>query len=225
MRKLYTTLALLFVAVGLSAQNVDVTFRVDMTGLTVAPVGVHIAGDFQSEAGLPGDWQPNTLKLDSLGGNLYAKTVSIPAGTYEYKFLNGNAWGTDETGITAECGNGGVGTLNRKVVITAAAVLPGYLFNTCTITFRSGIEQDLNSVRPVRFFPNPMSSQSVLEFSNDTRASYTFRMTTLNGQVVRELNVNSDAVIIERGDLAAGLYFVSLINEAGETFNQKVSLN
>ena len=51
MRKIYLlALSALF---GVSAMaQVSVTFQVDMNGETVSPNGVHVAGDWQSEAGI-----------------------------------------------------------------------------------------------------------------------------------------------------------------------------
>jgi hypothetical protein len=69
-----------------------VKFSVDMTGQTISPNGVHISGDFQTEAGFPADWDSKATLLTREGlTNIYSVEVIIPAfRKYEYKFVNGD---------------------------------------------------------------------------------------------------------------------------------------
>lgn len=92
MKKIY--LLALSAICGVSAMaQVSVTFQVDMNGQTVSPNGVHVAGDWQSEALLPADWQPGTAEMtDDDSDGIYSLTVDLPAGQYEYKFINDNDW-------------------------------------------------------------------------------------------------------------------------------------
>jgi lysophospholipase L1-like esterase len=70
--------------------NVNVTLRVSMINETVAAQGVHVSGSFNG-------WNTEATVLNSAGGNIYEVTVSLSPGTiHEYKFLNGNTWGTEE---------------------------------------------------------------------------------------------------------------------------------
>ncbi len=90
--------------------QVNVTFQVDMTGQTVSPNGVHVAGSFQN-------WNPASTALTNQGNGIYSVTLSIPAGTYQYKFINGNDWPQAES-VPAACGAGdGFGGYNRTVNI------------------------------------------------------------------------------------------------------------
>ncbi len=90
--------------------NYDVTFQVDMSGQTVSPQGVHIAGSFQ-------DWNPATTAMsDGNADGIYTVTLSMPENTtYYYKFVNGNAWGQDET-VPGGCNTSG----NRSFTLAAA---------------------------------------------------------------------------------------------------------
>jgi alpha-amylase len=92
--KKYMLFAVIFmISTAVSAKKVR--FAVDMTGQTVSTTGVHVAGDFQEEAGFSGgDWQPNTTTMiNEPGLEIYSVVVDIPAFTkYEYKFLNGDQW-------------------------------------------------------------------------------------------------------------------------------------
>jgi hypothetical protein len=91
-----------------------VTLRVNMSNTTVNAAGVHVAGGFQG-------WNPGSTAVPYLGFGVYELTVSLTNGTHEYKFVNGNAWGGDES--VSGCGNGGnrTVTVNGGNVVTAAA--------------------------------------------------------------------------------------------------------
>ena len=135
-KPLFFTLMFLFGGWSMMAQAVEVTFQVDMSNETVAASGVHIAGNFQSAAGLGENWNPGATQVSDLDGDdIFSITVSLPAGTYEYKFINGNAWGSDER-PPSECSVGS--TNNRQVSIGQAdVVLPPVPFDGClgNVTF------------------------------------------------------------------------------------------
>jgi len=115
----------LFVAVSmfvaLSGFAVNVTFKVDMAQQTVPAEGVHIAGSFQG-------WIPSDTQMTLESGTVYTYTTDLAAGeTIEYKFINGNAWGQDES-IPSECNQNG----NRYLVIPAEdIVLEAVCFGSC----------------------------------------------------------------------------------------------
>ncbi len=126
MKKLLLSLfALIGIMSGAMAQF-NVTLQVDMRAVVVSPNGVHAAGNFQLAAGFAGDWDPATTELtDGDGDGIYAISMTLPAGSYEYKFVNGNAWGSDENPIPAGCSVNG----NRGMTISSDTTLiaPGYL--------------------------------------------------------------------------------------------------
>jgi len=101
MKKVYLmALAALFGSASMA--QVSVTFQVDMNGETVSPNGVHVAGDWQD--GLPGedtnagDWTADANMMSDVDADgIYELTVILPAGEYQFKFINDNAWGADET--------------------------------------------------------------------------------------------------------------------------------
>jgi alpha-amylase len=129
------------------AQPFNVTFRVDMSAEVVPAAGVHIAGNFQSPAGLGDNWNPSsTLMTDANGDKVYEITVSLPPGTYEYKFINGNAWGMDEN-PPSECSVGGDN--NREVTIgDSDVVLPILPFNGCLVFLQLSVNMTGKIVSP-----------------------------------------------------------------------------
>ncbi|RSK43281.1 alpha-amylase family glycosyl hydrolase [Hymenobacter perfusus] len=125
----------------LSSWAVPLTFRVDMRQQTVAATGLHVAGNFQAAAGFPADWNPaTTLLTDPDNDRVYEVTVNVPAGTYLYKFVNGNAWGGAEL-PPATCGvTDGSGNVNREVVVGGSAVrLPTLLLGGCNTQVRFAV--------------------------------------------------------------------------------------
>ena len=69
----------------------DFTVQVDMSEVpSVSPNGVHIAGAFQG-------WNAGSTPLVDFGNGIWSAAVEVPAGAFQCKFINGNAWGTEET--------------------------------------------------------------------------------------------------------------------------------
>ncbi len=123
MKQLFT-LILVAMTISVFAQ-VQVTFQVDMTGQTVSPDGVHIAGSLNG-------WDTSANMLTDQGSNIYAVTLNLtPGADYEFKYLNGNAWGTEEA-APATCTIGG----NNRIFTapTSDMTLAATPFNDCPTT-------------------------------------------------------------------------------------------
>jgi hypothetical protein len=114
-----------------------VTFQVDMSSQTVSPTGVHIAGSF-ADANSDGtidnpypNWDPSVLALTSLGNGIWSITLDLAAGSYEYKFINGNVWDiTEFFPADAPCVQGTFG--NRSITVANAnEILPVVCWNEC----------------------------------------------------------------------------------------------
>ncbi|MFK7934610.1 MAG: T9SS type A sorting domain-containing protein [Saprospiraceae bacterium] len=120
MKKVFT---LLFVAITISVfAQVQVTFQVDMSGQSVSADGVHIAGSLNG-------WSTDANMLTDQGNNIYAVTLNLqPGADYEFKYLNGNAWGMEES-APSTCTIGG----NNRIFTapTTDMTLPVTPFNNC----------------------------------------------------------------------------------------------
>jgi hypothetical protein len=127
MKIAFSTLCMLLLSSVLIAQNVPVTFQVDLriktqeTLFNPATDSVTMHGDFMTDAGLGSNWFPNYLVLKSAKHDtIYSVTLQMPAakaGTlYHYKFtMNDNAWEGDP---------------NREFTLAASAqVLPVVRFD------------------------------------------------------------------------------------------------
>lgn len=130
------------------AQTVPVTFSVDMSNTTVdAQVGVHVAGNFQG-------WDPALTEMtDDDTDGVYQVTVNVSdtIETVEYKFINGNAWGFDETAPEACDWNGGG---NRYFELLGETTLDTPCFGQCgacgttTVLFKVDMSQE-GAINPV----------------------------------------------------------------------------
>ncbi len=91
-----------------SQEYVSITFQVDMTNETISDDGVHIMGSDETflEFGLNPDslnplpaWSPDSIELsDEDNDNIFQVTLLLlQNSTYLYKFVNGNAFGQDES--------------------------------------------------------------------------------------------------------------------------------
>jgi 1,4-alpha-glucan branching enzyme len=97
---------------------VDVTFSVDMSQQAVNPAGVHLAGTFQG-------WNPSSTLMTDMGEGIWEITLSLPEGSaHAYKFINGNAWGNDES-VFGPCANGNG---ERTMVVPAGGLV---LYTPC----------------------------------------------------------------------------------------------
>lgn len=131
-----------------------VTFRIDMTGQTVSANGVHVAGNFQG-------WNPGATVANPIGGNIYEAHADVLSEilAVQYKFINGNAWGTDES-VSGACANS---SNNRfyDISVLDSVVLPAYKFGTCEITEVTSVDVK-KDVLAFRVFPSPSAGQVFL---------------------------------------------------------------
>jgi hypothetical protein len=157
---------------------VSVTFKVNMAGQSVSANGVHVAGNFQG-------WNPGSTSLsDADSDGIYEVTVSVsPNSTLEYKFVNGNNWGSDES-VPAACATSG----NRTLVVgTAPIVNEPVCYGACinclfnTIVFRVDMNQQTVSPNGVHIAGNFQgwnpSSSAMIDADND--GVYTFTASIL----------------------------------------------
>jgi len=129
-KQILTSLLMVAGAFGLSAQTYSVNLSVNMTGQTIDPNGVHIAGSFQSEIGASDDWVPGETAMVDEGNNsgVYIRTnLQLPNGVYEYKYINGNDWPMSEN-VPSESQVGGANSNRFFVVDGADVIIPPVYF-------------------------------------------------------------------------------------------------
>lgn len=89
----------------------------------VSSNGVHIAGSLQG-------WDPSKTEMSNLfnTNKIYEVVICLANGSYEFKYVNGNAWGKDES-VPSGCAVNG----NRGVTVNSADItLSKVCFASCS---------------------------------------------------------------------------------------------
>lgn len=235
MRKIYMTLAILVAFATVSmAQNYTVVFAVDASQMaTVSANGIHMAGNFTSVAGATNttipDWSPGATTLEDADGNgVWQITVSLPAGTYLYKYVNGPTWDPNEgqasTALDATCSvTDAGGNINREVTISSDTVVGPYFYDQCVLSNTTLGVNKISTQATMLVAPNPMGERAAIFLSNPNNEVFNMTMSNIMGQVVRtQNNINTNVVNIEKADLTAGVYFITLQNEKGAKITEKL---
>ncbi|GAA4383473.1 hypothetical protein GCM10023186_24640 [Hymenobacter koreensis] len=178
---------------GWQAQALPLRFRVDMRQQTVSPSGVHVAGTFQNEAGYPADWNPATTALTDIDNDgVYELTLNVPAGTYLYKFVNGNSWAGAEI-VSTDCGfDDGGGNVNRQLVLGGSALsLPVVAFGGCNTQVRFAVNMRGQTIP--RAGVNVMGNFQTLAGYNANWNPTAIPMADANGDGIYEVQVSLPA--------------------------------
>lgn len=170
---------------------------VDMTGQGgVNTTGVHLAGSFQS-------WNTTANILYSFETNIYETIFYVPAGTYAYKFYNGNSAASAET-VPASCAVNG----NRSITVSGDSVLNTVCYASCAACLGTSI-RETDAALAMRVFPVPSSDAVTVSF--DGAAERTATLSDLSGKVVRRYeHLSGDSFTLEKNDLNAGIYFLHM---------------
>ena len=72
-------------------------------------------------------------------------------------------------------------------------------------------------------FPNPFTSQTTISFSKELKNA-TLKIVNLVGKEVKTLHFSGTQLIIEKGDLIAGVYFIQVFSEKELIGNEKLEI-
>ncbi len=91
-----------------------------------------------------------------------------------------------------------------------------YPFTVCAV----GIESvGANLIQQV--YPNPSDGSIKIVFVNGN-TSYTVQLTDVAGRVVKTISTEQSVVVMEKGDLTAGIYFLKVVNSSGQSSIHKI---
>ncbi len=62
----------------------------------------------------------------------------------------------------------------------------------------------------ITIFPNPFKDKATVEFDNPSNATYSLRLTTVEGRVLKSYQTNTNSLLIEKGNLQAGVYMLEI---------------
>lgn len=184
---------------------------VDLTAEgSVSTNGVHLAGNFQG-------WSTTKNRMYSFETNIYETIFYVAAGTYEYKFYNGNSISNSET-VPSSCATNG----NRQVVVNGDIIPDPVCYASCVACLGTYInEQETSS--SILLYPNPSTDKVTLSFKESSQ-SRVLTLTDLAGKMVRVYtNVSEDSFSIEKNDLNSGVYFLQVSSgNAGTTVHKLI---
>lgn len=210
---------------------VDVTFRVEMNDEIVNANGLFVAGSFQR----PQQWVKDIFAMqDTDGDGIFEYTYTIFPGNYQYRYYNGPGGDADGETFNFEaggCGTGnGLGGYNRSLNgsdFTGNYLLPAYKYNSCQEMLAGGLGIE-NNVAAVGFtaYPNPFTNTTMIEFDNTNNDIYTLTITDITGRTVRQINsIKGNSILVERNNMASGIYYATLSNTKGERGTQKLLID
>jgi uncharacterized repeat protein (TIGR01451 family) len=75
-------------------------------------------------------------------------------------------------------------------------------------------------------YPNPMSESAILRLKDDSQSKYTISIYDVTGRIVRSAEpMINGSVVIEKGTLNSGLYFIEALSSDGNRFQMKMMIN
>ena len=192
-----------------TACDVDVTLKVNMSwekaNNAISADGIHVAGDFQG-------WLPGaTEMLDANNDGIFEVTFTVPANSsIQYKFINGNAWGSDEP-VPSACAV--TGTTNRGATFAYGdSTMSPVCYGKCT-DCAAGLGE---SLQHVSLFPNPTRGQFNLA-RMDAATEVEVSVLDLQGKVltVAKWSEGVETLSIDLSSFANGVYMVRMASEEG----------
>jgi hypothetical protein len=179
-----------------------IRFYVDMQNETISTKGVHVYGDFQN-------WNSTgTILYNFDSSSVYEVICYVDSlSTYEYKFINGDSQGEEET-VPVACSvnnNRGFTSINDSLLATVC-------YTSCVACPNTLVLSVFLFSMP-RLYPNPSSAYSYLESETNIKS---IKIYDLQGkQIKEEKDINSNKIRLEKGKLVPGFYFIISEDYAG----------
>lgn len=193
----------------------NISFYVDMAGLTVDTAGVHVAGNFNA-------WNPSFTKLTLYSGTVYKVTYPVLSSIskLEYKYVNGSSWGKDETLTPAPCAN--PENHNRLFVMPAGdGAVKNYKFNTCTETQINVGVKNTESAFNFEVFPTISSDYIDVKFESANKNEIQFNIYSVSGALVSSETMNrTEANFVKRisvNEFSKGVYILEVANNGSKS--------
>lgn len=216
----------------LPVPTVSVTFAVDLTFYLAAGntlETVKIAGNFGSNGAALPDWSPpDAPAFTDMGDDIWSTTIEFPASSagqeLEFKFLNtADSWG--DCNVQQECLDDDDANCkspnndNRLLIIPSEDTDLCFTWDACVGCNETATHEFIEI--PMTIAPNPFSNQTVVSF-NSAILNGQVRLTNLAGQVMKVYAVDGPQLVIDRDNLAPGMYFLNVVTENGMSAAQKL---
>ena len=203
------------------SNKVDVTFQVNMQNEDISDEGVHLAGSFQG-------WNPSTTPMEDLDGDgIYSVTINLAVNSsYEYKFINGDSWGFDES-VYGDCADN-----NRILSISDIdSIMEPVCFGSCVdcLNLPSEWQVQITSTNHTVILTEDMNiiidSISFMDavyvgffYTNEIGQELCAGYTYFNGEVSQISVMGDDPTTYEIDGYQSGQYFVIKIFDGDQSF-------
>jgi hypothetical protein len=181
---------------------------------TISADGISIAGSFQKAAGGTGDWDPGKIFLKDNGKKVYSTTLVLPAGNYEYKYLNGKAWGTDET-VKGTCA---AASGNRKITVAVGtdAKVDTSCFRYCVSCKISIATNDAAFDAALNLYPNPAQNKVTLNYNFAEATNINVNVLNTLGQVMHTEKISgadAGSSVLDTENFTNGVYMIQITDD------------
>jgi hypothetical protein len=198
---------------GQSTGPYNVTFKVDMAEVTAAYTTPEVNGTFNN-------WCGGCAPMSDVDGDdVWELTISLPVGSYEYKFAY-DAWaGQEELTPGSACVVTLDGFTNRSLTVSETAVLDAVCWASCEVC-DVAVNELINGT--FAMYPNPAGDNITMNFEGLSFKPTSVKITNAIGQTIHvEALTHSNQKTISTERFENGVYFVTL--SSGEfTTTQKI---
>ncbi len=81
--------------------------------------------------------------------------------------------------------------------------------------------EEINNSTNIIIYPNPFTSQTTIKFSEEQKNT-TIRIIDLLGKEIKTINFTGRQLVIDKGEMQEGIYFVQTIDEKKNVINKKI---
>jgi len=186
---------------GINNGPFNVTFKVDMSGVTENYTIPEVNGTFNN-------WCGGCAPMsDTDGDDIWELTIALPAGNHEYKFAYDSWAGQEILTPGAPCTITADAFTNRFLEVSGPSELPSVCWGQCAPCGIISVENS-NEVE-VSIFPNPASD--ILTISGMTGSGFARIIDMTGKEVINAIQLNSNSQRINISQIPAGNYML-LIN-------------
>lgn len=100
---------------------------------------------------------------------------------------------------------------------------PAIVTNTTlnTIATPTSIEESISTISFIQVHPNPFDQQTSISFNKEVK-NITIKVVDVVGKEIRHINFSGSELVIEKGELKSGIYFLQIVSANETIANQKM---
>ena len=195
--------------------------------------GLSVATDASGNVYVTGAFWSPTIVFDTTtftnGGNTNMYLTKYDA-TGTVVWAKGLVGGGDTRGwgVATDAANNifVTGSFNNTSLIVGSTTLSNaggyevYLAKIGTVT-TVGINEITQDENEINIYPNPFTSQTTISFS-ETQKNTTIKIMDVVGKEIKTVLFSGKSLILEKGEMQSGIYFVQITDENKNVINKKI---